>query len=84
MSKKVSAQSVIITPEKRKAIEVSLGSLFEDKDGRSNKVVTITFIDITSNATLISFEDDVGTKRTYGSLAFVNLYKPFKAETNKD
>jgi len=74
-------QTTIVTPEKQKPVEITLGDLFEPKDGRSRDIVQIDEIDETDNATYITFISTVDSvERTYGSLAFVNLYKPFEAE----
>ena len=73
--------TTIVTPEKKPAIEITLGDLFEDRDGRSNDVVQITRIDETPNTKNISFYSESKDRElTYGSLAFVNLYKPFKTD----
>lgn len=74
-------QTTIVTPEKKPAIEITLGDLFEERDGRRNDVVQITKLDKTENATYISFYSESKDRElTYGSLAFVNLYKPFKTD----
>ena len=73
--------TIVITPEKKQAVEITLGDLFEPKDNRSKDIVQIDEIDETEQATYITFISTVDSvKRTYGSLAFVNLYKPFETD----
>ena len=67
---------VILTRNNKKPIKVSLNDLFEEKDGRSNKIFTVTRIDVTNYATYITVTDYAGVKRAYGSSAFIKKYNP--------